>query len=145
MPATTKYNGKDTVLLYAAAADTAPTIDLSGTSREIAISEKGKEVDVSTRDDLLLNSTAYLVGVPEREVKGSGIDTTPLASRKWHNVNIGDAGRAAVYPEGSSPSGKPYEIGNVICTSRDYSSPHDNAAKWDLAWRVNGPWTAGTT
>ncbi len=142
---TTKYHGKYTVLLYAATINTAPTIDMSGTSRSVEVQEQGQDIDVSTRDDLLLDSTAYLVGPPQRSVQLQGLDTTPAASRTWHNVSIGDVGRVAVYPYGSSPSGQPYEIGNVTCTNRTYTSPHDNAATYNVQWRVTGPWTAGTT
>ena len=143
--ATTKYSGSGTVLLYGAAAGTAPTVDLSGSSRNIQVDEQGKEQEVSTRDDVVANSTAYLSGPPERTVSIDGLDTTPSASRTWHNVNVGDAGRVAVYPLGSSPSGLPYQIGNVIATNSSYDSPHDNAAKWTVKWRVNGVWTSGTT
>jgi hypothetical protein len=140
---TTKYHGKNTVLLYAAAADSAPTINLSGSSRTIEIDEQGSEQDVSTRDDLLENATAYLTSAPQRTVNLQGLDTTPANTRTWHNVSIGDIGRVAVYPNGMTAS-SPYEIGNVSCTNRNYSSPHDNAAAYTVKWRVTGPWTAGT-
>ena len=142
---TTKYNGSGTVLMYAATVSTAPTIDLSGSSRAIGIDQSGKEQEVSTRDDVVANATAYLSGPPERSVTISGLDTTPHNTRTWNAIAVSAAGRVAVYPLGSSPTGLPYEIGNVIATKSSYESPHDSAAKWDLAWRVNGTWTAGTT
>lgn len=145
MTVTTKFRGSKLVLLYAAAVDTAPTIDLSGSSRQTDVNQQASEQDVSTRDDVEANSTAYLPGPPQRTVQHQGLDTTPKASRTWHNIKIGDSGRVAVYPLGSAPSGMPYEIGNVICLQSNYSSPHDNAAKWDINWRVNGIWQDGTT
>jgi hypothetical protein len=145
MPPTVKYNGSGSKLLYVGTVDTAPTIDLSGSSREITIDESGKEQEVSTRDDVQANATAYLSGPPERSVDINGLDTTPHASRTWAAINVGDAGRVAVYPLGSSPTGLPYKIGNVIATKSNYSSPHDTAAKWQVSWRVNGTWTPGTT
>lgn len=140
-----KYSGKILVLLYATAVNTAPTIDLSGSSRQTQINQQGSDIDVSTRDDMVLNSTAYLAGPPARDLQHSGLDTTPKVSRTWRTIEVGDEGRVAIYPLGSSPSGLPYEIGNVIATGSSYDSPHDNAAKWDLKWRVSGTWTQGTT
>jgi hypothetical protein len=145
MAVTTKFNGSAAVLLYVGTVNTAPTIDLSGSSRDITVDQSGKEQEVSTRDDVLANATAYLSGPPERSLGINGLDTTPHASRTWHAINVGDSGRAAVYPLGSSPTGMPYDIGNVICTGSTYSSPHDTAAKWDVKWRVNGTWLPGTT
>ena len=142
---TTKYHGKAAVLLYAAAFDTAPTVDLSGSSRTIEVDESGQEQDVSTRDDKVANGTAYLADAPQRAVNLDGLDTTPSNTRTWHNVKVADSGRVAVYPLGSSPTGLPYEIGNAVCTKRNLSSPHDNAAKYQLSWRISGAWTDGTT
>jgi len=137
-----KYHGQTTVLLYIGTVDTAPSTDLSGASREITVDEKGQEQDVSTRDDFIANATAYLANPPQREVKISGLDTKPSADRPWANIKVQDEGRIAVYPYGTA-SKSVYEIGNVVCTGRNFSSPHDNAAKFELTWRVNGPWTAG--
>lgn len=142
---TTKYHGKQTVILYAAAVDTEPTVDLSGSSRTIEIDESGQEQDVSTRDDKVANGTAYLADAPQRTVNLDGLDTTPDSSRAWHDIQVADSGRVAIYPLGSSPSGLPYEIGNVVLTKRNYNSPHDNAARYQLSWRVSGAWTEGTT
>jgi hypothetical protein len=143
--ATTKYRGQQTVIMYAPTIDTAPTIDLSGSSRTIEVQEQGNEIDVSTRDDLIEGGQASLSTPPSRTINLQGLDTTPKASRTWHNIKVGDTGRAAVYPLGSSPSGLPYEIGNVVATNRNYSSPHDNAATYQVQWKVNGAWTEGTT
>lgn len=145
MPATTKYNSKASILMYATAVDTAPTIDLSGSSREISIDESGNKQDVSTRDDYLLNSTAFLAFPPARTVGLNGIDTTPNNTRTWNNVLVGDSGRVAVYPLGSAPTGLPYHIGNVVCEKKGLNLPHDNGGKYQLEWSVNGAWTAGTT
>jgi len=145
MAPTVKYNGAASALLYVGTINTAPTIDLSGSSRQITIDESGKEQEASTRDDVIANATAYLSGPPERSVGISGLDTTPSASRTWAAIDVGDAGRVAVYPLGSSPTGLPYRIGNVIATKSNYDSPHDTAAKWQVSWRVNGVWAAGTT
>lgn len=140
-----KYRGQGTVLLYAAAVDAAPTIDLSGSSRTIEVQEQGNEIDTTTRDDLVAGGTSSLASSPSRTINLQGLDTTPKASRTWHNVKVGDLGRVAVYPLGSSPSGLPYEIGNVVATNRNYASPHDNAATWQVQWKVNGAWDEGVT
>ena len=145
MAPTVKYHSKASVIMYAAAVDTAPTIDLSGSSREITIDEQGQEQDVSTRDDYVANATAFLTNPPQRKVGLKGRDTTPNTTRTWHNVAVSDNGRVAIYPLGSSPTGLPYEIGNVVCTNRAWNGPADNAADYTLDWRVNGTWTAGTT
>lgn len=143
--ATTKYHSKISLIMQAAAADTAPTIDLSGSSREITIDEAGQEQDVSTRDDYVANSTAYITNPPQRKLTLKGRDTTPNSSRTWNNVNVSDAGRVAIYPIGSTPTGLPYQIGNVICTNKGWTGPADNAAEYTLEWRVNGTWSNGTT
>lgn len=143
--ATTKYHGRATVLLYADAPDVAPDIDLSGSSRTIEIQQSGNQIDVSTRDDFMADSTAYLAAAPERTLNLQGLDTTPDSSREWNDITVGDIGRVAVYPEGMTGSGKPYEIGNVVCTNKNYNSPHDNAATYQVQWRVTGTWTSGVT
>ncbi len=145
MAPSVKYHSKLSVLLYAATVDTAPTIDLSGSSRTITIDEAGQEQDVSTRDDYIANATAYITNPPQRKVSLKGRDTTPSNTRTWHNVAVSDTGRVAVYPIGSSPTGLPYEIGNVVCVNRSWNGPADNAADYGLDWRVNGTWTNGTT
>ena len=89
------------------------------------------------------NSSQFVTGPPARDIAHSGLDTTPAASRTWHAILINEAGRVAIYPLGSVGVGKPYEIGNVLCQQSNYSSPHDNAAKWDIKWDVNGVWTYG--
>lgn len=141
--ATTKYHGQTTVLLYIGTVDTPPSTDMSGTSRQITVDEQGQEQDVSTRDDYIANATAYLSNPPQRKVTIAGLDTKPQSTRKWNSVKVQDEGRVAVYPYGTA-QGSPYEIGNVVCTGRNYDSPHDNAAKYQIDWRVNGTWTAGT-
>jgi hypothetical protein len=132
-------------LLYASAVDTAPTIDLSGSSRNIQLQEQGQEQDVSTRDDYIANSTAYITNPPQRSITLQGRDTTPNSSRTWNNVDVSNAGRVAIYPLGSSPTGLPYEIGNVVCTNSSWTGPADNAAEYEIQWRVNGAWSTGTT
>jgi hypothetical protein len=140
--ASQKYRGQTTVLMYAPAIDTAPTVDLSGTSRTIEVQEQGNEIDTTTRDDLVEGGQSSLATSPSRTINAQGLDTTPDASRKWHAISVGDLGRAAVYPMGKSV-GDPYEIGNVVVTNRNYSSPHDNAPTWQLNFKVNGAWTPG--
>lgn len=140
---TTKYHGKTTVILYAATVDTAPTVDLSGSSRTISLQEQGNEIDVTTRDDAVANATASLSTPPSRTISLQGLDTTPDSSRDWNDINVQDEGRVAIYPFGTGSSA-PYEIGNVICTNRNYDSPYDNAATYQVDWRVNGTWTKGT-
>lgn len=146
MAPTTKYSGQGTKLMYIGTVDTSPTTDLSGSSRTISIDESGNEQDVSTRDDYIANATAFISTPPQRTVKLDGIDTTPQSSRTWQSsITVGSSGRVAVYPLGSSPTGLPYEIGNVVCSKKSYDSPHDNGAKYSVEWRVNGAWTSGTT
>jgi hypothetical protein len=142
--ASVKYHGKNTVVLYAASPNTAPTINLSGSSRTVSVNQQGQEQDVSTRDDFIEDATQYLTNPPQRTIQLQGLDTTPANSRTWNDVDVGDQGRVAVYPFGSGAN-SPYEIGNVVCTQSNYSSPHDNAATWDIQWRISGPWTKGTT
>lgn len=135
-----KYHGKRTVVLYAATINTAPTINLSGTSRSVEVPQQGNEIDVSTRDDFLEDATAYLVNPAQRAINLQGLDT--LVTRTWDDIDIGDTGRVAVYPYGVTAN-SPYKIGNVVCTNSNYNSPHDNAAAWTINWRISGPWTAG--
>ena len=142
--ASTKYRGQVTVMLYAAAINTAPTIDLSGSSRTIEIQEQGNEIDTTTRDDLVEGGQSSLATSPARTLNLQGLDTLlPSANRPWANIQVGDTGRVAVYPMGTT-TGDPYQIGNCVCTNRNFSSPHDNAPNYQLQFKINGAFTTGT-
>jgi hypothetical protein len=142
MAASTKYHGKLTAVYWTKTGGA--LTDISGASRQFGIEQSGNEQDVSTRDDLNEDATQYLVGVPGRTATLAGLDTTPHASRKWHDIKVGDTGQLLWYPLGTGGT-KPYEYGNATVTKASYASPHDNAATWDLAWRINTAISEGTT
>lgn len=142
MAPTTKYHGKLTAVFWRETGGS--FIDVSGASRQFGVEQSGNEIDVSTRDDKNADATQYLVDVPGRTATLAGLDTTPAASRVWHDINIGDTGTLLWYPLGTSGTGKPYEYGDATVTKANYASPHDNAATWDLAWRINTALGSGT-
>jgi hypothetical protein len=55
-------------------------INLTGSSRNVEIDEKGTSIDVSTRDDLVANTSQKIADIPDRTFTTSGLDTTPSAS-----------------------------------------------------------------
>lgn len=140
--ASVKYHGKTTKILWSDGYNTSPSVDLSGTSRTIGVQESGNTQDVSTRDDFLENGTSTLATPPERTINAQGLDTKPDTTRPWADINVSDEGTVAVYPYGDE-DGYPYWIGNAVVTNRNYESPHDNAATWQVQFRVNGAWTDG--
>jgi hypothetical protein len=140
--ASTKYHGKVTAVYWKESGGS--FVDVSGASRQFGIDQSGNEIDVSTRDDKNADATQYLVDVPGRTATLAGLDTTPHASRVWHDLHIGDTGQLLWYPLGVGAS-KPYEYGDASVTKATYSSPHDNAATWDLAWRINTAIAEGTS
>jgi hypothetical protein len=130
---TTKYHGKNSALIYKKTGGSA--VDLSGSSRSIELDEQASEIDVSTRDDAVANSEAVLTGIPKRKLDIEGLDTTPQASRTWHDIALGDVGVACVYPNGTG-SGAYYESMNVTALGSNYKSPHDGPATWKVSWKV---------
>lgn len=143
--ASQKYHGGKTRILWAPTIDSAPTIDLSGSSRTIEVQESGNQIDVSTRDDFDEGGTSYLSSPPERTINLQGLDTTPDSSRTWNDIDVMDQGTVAVYPEGSAGTGKAFWQGNATVTNKNYSSPHDNGANYQLQFRVNGAWAQDVT
>jgi hypothetical protein len=140
--ASTKYHGKLTAVFWKETGGA--FVDVSGSSRQFGIQQQGNEIDVSTRDDKNEDATQYLVDVPGRTASLNGLDTTPAASRTWRTISIGDTGQLLWYPLGTGAS-KPYEYADGTVTQSSYQSPHDNAATWDLAWRLNTAITEATS
>jgi hypothetical protein len=133
--ASTKAHGKTTAVFWKKTGESTYA-NISGSSRQFGFEESAQEQDVSTRDDLNENATQYLVGVPGRTATLAGLDTTPAASRVWRTIKNGETGSLLWYPLGTG-STRPYEFAEGVVTKDTYGSPHDNAATWDLAWRLN--------
>lgn len=142
MAPTTKYHGRATAVFWKETGGS--FVDLSGSSRQFATTQAGQSIDVSTRDDKNADTRQKLVDTPERGATLGGLDTTPHASRVWHDIEIGETGTLLWYPLGTSGTGKPYEYADATVTKSDYASPYDNAATWDLAWEFNSAKGQGT-
>jgi hypothetical protein len=97
-----KYHGKDTIIFWIPTGGAA--INLTGSSRNVEIDEKGTSIDVSTRDDLVANTRQKIADIPDRTFTTSGLDTTPSASRTWRTIAVGDTGSLLMYPLGSTGS-----------------------------------------
>ena len=139
MPPSVKYHGKNTYVLWAPTVNTAPYIDISGSSRQVSIQEQAQSIDTTTRDDARENATSQLSTSPTRTVSVNGLDTTPGSSREWHKIKVQGEGTLAVYPNGKD-SGAPYEMGNVVCNNRNFDSPYDNTPTYQLDFGVKGVW-----
>jgi hypothetical protein len=137
--ASEKYHGKLTAVYWKETGGS--LVDISGTSRQFAVQQQGNEIDVSTRDDKNADATQYLVDTPGRNATLAGLDTKN--AREWDDIDIGDSGLLLWYPYGAA-AGAPYRYGAAVVTQANYSSPHDNAAGWDLAWRINTAIGKGT-
>lgn len=130
--ASEKYHGKTTVIYWTETGGS--QVNISGTSRQFDVSQQGNEIDVSTRDDKNEDATQYLTDTPGRTATLAGLDTKN--ARDWDDIDIGDGGQLLWYPYGTA-AGAPYRYGAAVCTQANYSSPHDNAATWNLQWRIN--------
>jgi hypothetical protein len=134
-----KYHGKLTAVYWQETGGS--LVDISGTSRQFDVQQQGNEIDVSTRDDKNADATQYLVDTPGRTATLAGLDTKN--ARQWDDIDIGDTGQLLWYPYGTG-AGKPYRYGQATVTQANYGSPHDNAANWNLAWRINTAVGKGT-
>lgn len=137
-----KYHGKLTAVFWKETGGS--FVNISGASRQFSVPQQANEIDVSTRDDKNEDATQYLVDTPGRTATLAGLDTTPQASRTWEDIDIGDTGTLLWYPLGTGAS-KPYRFADGVVTQSQYDSPHDNAATWNLAWRLNTAITKATS
>lgn len=139
-----KYSGKLLKVEWLPTGGTAGTdeIDLSGSSRQFDVDETGNEVDVTTRDSTgkeTLTDTA----LTERTAKLNGLDTTGAPDWDDTDLDIGDTGTLIWYPEGES-TGKRKRSATAIVTARKFGSPHDNAATWEISFKLNTAITRAT-
>jgi hypothetical protein len=141
MAVTTKYLGSAALAFWIPTGGAA--INLTGPSRSNEWDEKGSSIDVSTRDDKQAGAKAKLADAPDRTFSIEGLDTTPLASRLWRTIKVGDTGSFLEYPLGSG-SGSPVEVAAGVITGRNFKTPFDNAATWKLDADLNTAW-ADTT
>ena len=139
---TTKTHGKLTAIFWKETGGS--FVDLSGSSRQVTVSESSSEIDTTTRDDMIANTTSQLAGPPSRTVTLNGLDTTPANSRTWHDSALGDTGTLLMYPLGTGSS-KPYEYADGVLLEQTYESPFDGPATWSLNWRLNTDLTDATT
>lgn len=137
MAPTTKFLGSVALIFWIPTGSAA--INLTGASRSNEWDEKGASIDVSTRDDKQAGQKAKLADAPDRTYSIEGLDTTPLASRLWMTINVGDTGSFLQYPLGSA-STMPVEVAGGVITGRNSKSVYDNAANWKLDADLNTAW-----
>lgn len=142
MAVTSKYLSHVALIFWIPTAGAA--INLTGASRSNEWDEKGQSIDVSTRDDMVANQRQKLATAPERTYSVEGLDTTPLASRLWMTINVGDTGSFLQYPLGSA-TGNPCEIASAVISGRNSKGTYDNAATWKIDADLNTAWTKTTT
>lgn len=131
-----KLLGKYLVVDWLPDGGTAPDdlVTLTVYSRNFALKQASKDIDVTVRQDVLDNTEDILAGVPTRDVTISGLDSdedTP----DWDQIEIGDSGTLTWYRRGKA-SGKPRKSMTARCTGGgDLTSPHDNANDWSLTFK----------
>ncbi len=106
-------------------------IDLSSASRKFSYKGKAKEIDLSTRDDLVAGERQYEADVPEYEFEWSGLDTTGTHAA-IATIAIGDIGPMTV-----NNSQKSFTTTCTI-TEQEYDSEQDKGAEWKLKGRMRG-------
>ncbi len=105
-------------------------IDLASASRKFSYKGKGKEIDVTTRDDAVAGSEAYLAAAPGYEFTWEGLDTAGTHAA-IATIAIGDVATMTV-----SNGSKSFSVSATI-TEQEYDSEHDKAPEWKLAGRFN--------
>lgn len=104
--------------------------DLASASRKFTLKAKGKELDLSTRDDLVAGARVYEADVPEYEFDWEGLDTTGMHA-SIATIKIGDVGTLTV-----NTGQKSFSVAATI-TEQEYQSEQDKGAEWKLKGRLN--------
>lgn len=139
---TTKLHGKYLAITWDPD-DGGPTIEIAAKSRNWKVSQKGNEIDVSVREDILAGQKDKLTDAPDRTATLAGLDTDVNAP-DWLSLEVGDTGVLREMRRGNS-SGKPYREWNARVTGGpDLNSPHDNVNDWQIEWALTTATASGT-
>ena len=109
-------------------------VSIATKSRNFKVSQKGNEIDVSVREDILADAKDTLVDAPDRTAELSGLDTDVNAP-DWEAVEVNDVGTLVWYRRGKV-SGRPMRTATAICTAADFGSPHDGPNDWTIGWKL---------
>ena len=123
--ATTKFLGKSLTGSFGA-------VDLSSASRKFSLKAKAKNIDVSTRDDLMAGARQNIPDVPEYEFEWEGLDTTG-GHAAIATILIGDEDVMTV-----NTSQKGFAVMAKI-TEQEYESEGDKPPEWKLKGTLNLP------
>lgn len=137
---TTKLLGKKLVVEWTPSGGS--MVSIATKSRNFKVSQKGNDIDVSVREDILAGLKDKLTDAPDRTAELSGLDTDVNAP-DWDGVNLGDTGTLVWYRRGKT-TGYPSRTATAIVTGVDFGSPHDNANDWSISWDVTTAITSGT-
>jgi hypothetical protein len=108
-------------------------ITLNTYSRNFQVKQVAKEIDTTTREDVLDDAEDNEPGVPSREITVSGLDSDENAP-DWETIDIGDEGTLDWYRRGNT-SGKPKKSISARCMESNFGSPHDNANDWEVKFK----------
>ncbi len=130
---TNKLLGKHLVVEWLKEGESDP-ISIATKSRNFKVSQKGNDIDVSVREDILAGQKDKETDAPDRTAELSGLDTDE-ATPDWETVEVGDVGTLTWYRQGKT-SGKPLRTATAKVTSSEFGSPHDNANDWSIGWDI---------
>ena len=117
-------------------------ITLQTYSRNFTVKESAKDIDVTTRDDVLNDFEDIQAGVPSREITVSGLDSDENTP-DWETLEIGDECELIWYRRGKT-TGKPKRTVTARVTSKDFGSPHDGANDWTVTFKCISAIVTGT-
>ncbi len=117
-------------------------ITLTVYSRSFSVKQAAKDIDVTTRADVLAGEEDLLSGVPNRDITMGGLDSDVNAP-DYDLIELGDKGTLTWYRR-LKTTGMPKKSMLARLTGTDFGSPHDNANDWSLAFKGLSVITTGT-
>jgi len=129
---TTKLLGKDLIVEWTPSGGS--LVSIATKSRNFKVGQKGNEIDVSVREDILADAKDTLVDAPDRTAELSGLDTDVNAP-DWEAIEVNDVGTLVWYRRGKV-SGRPMRTATAICVGSDFGSPHDGPNDWTISWKL---------
>jgi hypothetical protein len=136
---TAKLLGKNLVVEWTPSGGS--VVSIATKSRNFKVDQKGNDIDVSVREDILAGQKDKEADAPDRTAELSGLDTDVNAP-DWEAVEVGDVGTLVWYRRGKV-TGRPSRSCSAKVTGNSFGSPHDNANDWTISWDITTVITTG--